>query len=652
MSKRGKRGVASCSKKMREDELHIEFDENMLPTGVNRAKFSSWLGLTLRKRFPYHIDTCKFEKQMWEDLWLDVKDHWKILDDEPKQVLIKKAKKNCTTWRSKLVREFVNKNELPFAKYRYLDQSKWKEFVALKTSDEFLKKSEKAKLSALKNKDPPRTGRTGYNGLKEKFAKAWTQLLSSYPYLREIQSARTRRWISSRARLNKQTGLYEVEHIRETINDLIRFEREMKADGTYCEGRVDPLTRCFGPEHGGRSRTVSCIIGSTQVHKGSNKGGRKRKKNGVPTTQIRSDERVNVNMEKQRVDASPDFHSSSCESGGSYIDDYPDIRTPEQELGDRNTTHVHDVSSGFTTRSKEAQITDVDASRGERFQSSAGSKGNTQVIVSDDIHQESPHDDHEIIVTQTHESEDGTSHQRKKRAPQDHDSEDGTGHQKKQRTTPTKSLIKRPTGLVEASSSLSPPDHHGNSVSQASARTTSTNYEHDWPFIKRSPMWAIIELHSQKPHFAPLKEMNEDCREGLAIAHIVTFGNLVQRISDFKPNDPVDKFNNSLETLSDLETHGFDVGPIRGRLNQLLSLKTKMCQQEDTRKEVEKDLEKCDHEKSRVDKEMDRLKEKMRMLKSKSEQIATMQKAKEKELERLETKDLELDFEKLAATPL
>ncbi|KAM0053678.1 hypothetical protein Hdeb2414_s0007g00262151 [Helianthus debilis subsp. tardiflorus] len=165
-------------------------------------------------------------------------------------------------------------------------------------------------------------------------------------------------------------------------------------------------------------------------------------------------------------------------------------------------------------------------------------------------------------------------------------------------------------------------------------------------------MWAIIELYSQKPHFAPLKEMNEDCREGLAIAHFVTFGNLVQRLPDLKPNDPVDIINNTLETLSDLETHGFDVGPVRGRLNQLLSLKTKMFRHQDTLKEVEKEIEMCKHEKCMVEKEVDELKEKTRVLQSKLEQIATKQKAKEEELMRMQTNDLEVDFEKLAATPL
>ncbi|XP_076944390.1 uncharacterized protein LOC143615011 [Bidens hawaiensis] len=274
--------------------------------------------------------------------------------------------------------------------------------------------------------------------------------------------------------------------------------------------------------------------------------------------------------------------------------------TPEQELG---TTPKHDAGSGFT---KAVPITGVDDSCGKTFQSSAGIKGNTQVIVSDDI----PPEEHEL-VTQTRELEDSTNHLKRKRG------------------TPPESVAKKPTGLQKGSFS---PDHHGNSL---------TNYQQDWPFIKRSRLWATIEFYSQKPHFVPLKEITEDYREGIAIAHMVTFENIVQKLSDLKSNDPVDLFN-SLKTLRELETHGFDVGPIRGRFHKLILLKTKMCQQEATRKEVEKELEKCNHENSLVEEETDQLKERLRVLKSKSEQIATMQKEKEEELKRLQSNDLEL----------
>ncbi|MFS7966863.1 hypothetical protein Hanom_Chr09g00778891 [Helianthus anomalus] len=171
MSKRGrgKRGVASCSKKMREDELHVDFDDDMLAMGKQKSKFASWLGLTLRAMFPYHIPTNKFDKQRWENLRLEAKEYWNILDDKPKHVFLKKAKKNCTDWRSKLYREYVKVNEEPFDKYKYLDRSMWPVFVASKKEENFLKKSEKARASALKNEDFHRTGCAGYKGLKDNF---------------------------------------------------------------------------------------------------------------------------------------------------------------------------------------------------------------------------------------------------------------------------------------------------------------------------------------------------------------------------------------------------------------------------------------------------------------------------------------------------
>ncbi|KAI3761031.1 hypothetical protein L1987_51436 [Smallanthus sonchifolius] len=43
--------------------------------GPNNAKSTSWLGLELRTRFSYHIDTNQFENKDWEDLRLENSDH-------------------------------------------------------------------------------------------------------------------------------------------------------------------------------------------------------------------------------------------------------------------------------------------------------------------------------------------------------------------------------------------------------------------------------------------------------------------------------------------------------------------------------------------------------------------------------------------------
>ncbi|KAI3828269.1 hypothetical protein L1987_02367 [Smallanthus sonchifolius] len=93
---RGERGPASFQKKMTEAELYVEFDEDMLAMGKQKGKLASWLGLQLTTKFSYHIPTNEFDKQDWEKLWSDAKVQWKILDDGPKDVFIRKAKKNNT----------------------------------------------------------------------------------------------------------------------------------------------------------------------------------------------------------------------------------------------------------------------------------------------------------------------------------------------------------------------------------------------------------------------------------------------------------------------------------------------------------------------------------------------------------------------------
>ncbi|KAM0004701.1 putative HAD superfamily protein [Helianthus debilis subsp. tardiflorus] len=192
---------------------------------------------------------------------------------------------------------------------------------------------------------------------------------------------------------------------------------------------------------------------------------------------------------------------------------------------------------------------------------------------------------------------------------------------------------------------------------------TITDYQQDWPFIKQSPIWANIDslvsclTTPQKPHFFPLKKTKELHREGSAIAHMMTCYNLVRSLPNIKLNDPVDIINDNLEVLVDLEAHGFDVDLIRCRLNELLSMKSKAGQHEDTLKE----LEKRSYEKLVIEKEMDQLKVEMEKLQEKMMHAKTMRKAKEEELVRLQSNlhpdftqinDWEVAFGKLAATPL
>ncbi|KAI3697643.1 hypothetical protein L6452_30738 [Arctium lappa] len=340
-------------------------------------------------------------------------------------------------------------------------------------------------------------------------------------------------------------------------------------------------------------------------------------------------------------------------------------------------------------------------SRGKRSQSSAGSKGNTEVMVSvmeasgsQAIHQDSLLLEQEMTITETCEAEAGKSSQKRKRG------------------RPPRSLIKMPNGLLQDDqesgkrvssavhemtteldeqplsvwyqglhpmtvlkntrgsrcSALDHRDEPSDALNPAIVNNREiTEYQQEWPFIKRSPIWATIESlelyqnPQQKPHFSLLKKIKEDYREGLAIAHLVTFANVVQRTSKLQLDDPNDIIENSLETLADLETHGFDVGAVRARLNELLSRKAEVGELKDKLKEVEKEVEKQNLEKSKIADEVDQLEAKMQDLQEKLVETVKKKNVKDEELMMLQSNlnlvanqiiDLKVDFEKLAATPL
>uniref|UniRef100_A0A2P2L4G0 Uncharacterized protein LOC105137022 isoform X3 n=1 Tax=Rhizophora mucronata TaxID=61149 RepID=A0A2P2L4G0_RHIMU len=104
------------------------------------------------------------------------------------------------------------------------------------------------------------------------------------------------------------------------------------------------------------------------------------------------------------------------------------------------------------------------------------------------------------------------------------------------------------------------------------------------PFVRRSPVWKTIEsmdafqIVPQQPHFHPLAEFKEEYREGSAIGYMVTFTGLLDKISSLQLEDPRSTFESTLESLLDLERHGFDVAALQARVHELLSLKE--CEEE------------------------------------------------------------------------
>ncbi|KAJ0668079.1 hypothetical protein HanPI659440_Chr17g0684971 [Helianthus annuus] len=145
--------------------------------------------------------------------------------------------------------------------------------------------SEKAKVSAKANTNFSRLGQTGFAGLDAKTDTIWPLLEAKYPYLKTIQDKRAKAWIMSKKK--QETNSYELApDSHETI------ERLMIEDGSYFAVKDDPIVRVMGREHGGRTRAVSELIGSTQVQGGLFNHRKKRAK---------SDNSLDANQERGSV---------------------------------------------------------------------------------------------------------------------------------------------------------------------------------------------------------------------------------------------------------------------------------------------------------------------------------------------------------------
>ncbi|KAK8639604.1 hypothetical protein V6N13_137977 [Hibiscus sabdariffa] len=165
----------------------------------------------------------------------------------------------------------------------------------------------------------------------------------------------------------------------------------------------------------------------------------------------------------------------------------------------------------------------------------------------------------------------------------------------------------------------------------ASGRSPLVN-DQSLPFVKRSPVWRTIEsmdvfrIVPQKPHFLPLAEDKEEFREGSAIGIMVTFASLFEKISMLHFDEPRDTFDSILESLSDLENHGFDVTRLRHRLNKLLSLKEEHNQHLGERQNAEmeiienkKEISKFNEEMEEIEKKITELQERHTSIKSEKE---------------------------------
>ncbi|XP_022890501.1 DUF724 domain-containing protein 7-like isoform X5 [Olea europaea var. sylvestris] len=187
------------------------------------------------------------------------------------------------------------------------------------------------------------------------------------------------------------------------------------------------------------------------------------------------------------------------------------------------------------------------------------------------------------------------------------------------------------------------------------------------PFVKNTMLWKTIESMEvfqrmpQNPHFRPLESYKESSREGLAVGYMVTFSSVVDKVSRLQFNDPKSITDDILETLEELEIHGFDVLAVRDRVTGLGSVKGRqeklMSQSEEINGQiVEHNLEinKMDEEIGEINKQIRNLQEKLLVVGStketKNHEVASLQSRLLEIKENIN--NVECDFEGLAGMPL
>ncbi|CAN0885311.1 DUF724 domain-containing protein 3 [Linum grandiflorum] len=145
---------------------------------------------------------------------------------------------------------------------------------------------------------------------------------------------------------------------------------------------------------------------------------------------------------------------------------------------------------------------------------------------------------------------------------------------------------------------------HGRKKRRVDASTISAPVSTDSDallFVKKSPLWAPLEAMDvfrnlpQRPHFLPLQDCEEKYREGGAIGIMVTLGNVFDEISSMTINNSMSSFKSSLKSLSEFESHGFDVSVPRRRINKLLLMKNEhiecLTKVENAEKELDEHVE-------------------------------------------------------------
>ncbi|KAG7603240.1 DUF724 domain-containing protein 9 [Arabidopsis thaliana] len=169
------------------------------------------------------------------------------------------------------------------------------------------------------------------------------------------------------------------------------------------------------------------------------------------------------------------------------------------------------------------------------------------------------------------------------------------------------------------------------------------------PFEKKLSIWKTlesVETVPQSPHFSPLVETREDCREMSAVGMMLTFPCLLEEVKSLQHDNSISSLISLSNNFCELEKHGFNVKAPQSRISKLLSLRGKQSMKMDELKGAEKvtaEKESIKIENERKILELQRLNEEV------DKEIAQSKSCAAKIVQQLE--DVELQFQTTASAP-
>ncbi|KAM7265227.1 hypothetical protein ACFE04_002910 [Oxalis oulophora] len=169
-------------KMRRVGKVPIEFNNNLFPTGPNRKKYASFIGVKQRENIPINVKSWdlvdEFQK---EKLWEHMTDMFEI-DENMKWPVLKHARNLWRGWKSRLYTGYVQVNlivspeyvhNIPKRAVQWVTQKQWDDFVEYVQTPEFEEESRKNREKRMNQEYQCCVGRNGMSGVEEEYVKKY-----------------------------------------------------------------------------------------------------------------------------------------------------------------------------------------------------------------------------------------------------------------------------------------------------------------------------------------------------------------------------------------------------------------------------------------------------------------------------------------------